>query len=1516
MKKILLASTLACGLAYGPIAAAQHEELSTRSYATYSYAMEQCEKGYANRLDLPEKNEQGETRVTPGSEKPCHVVPGVEVQTTYGSGSSARIVRFGAIEMAWGWTVYSGPDYVDPSPFQPYDGAWNRYYYRKDTGPNTLGKPSCEVGLGNPINAFNGNKFEEVRDLDAAGSNGLLEFNRYYNSGWEAKRVSLGRGWSHSFSSRVFDIGEGLYELAQDDGKIHYMTLRSDGTVAVASPDGGSVSSFIGADGRRFKFVSPKGYVDTFNAAGRLIERAFSNSTLSLQYDGAKLTRVVDEQGRAIALAYRSDGYLEAVTQADGNRVEYRYVDASTAPDDKLLSSVAGGGGFGHYYIYTNRLLTKTLDANGQEKARFSYNSRGQAETTQTAGGVERRVTYPSDPSFMEVFEDSVRVASIERTTVNGEDRPANYSAAMCKNTLNLKTQSYHPDGTVKQTGGFDGNITAFERDTKGRVTKTTHLDAASTVLKTVETDWYSSFDQLSARRTYDAQGTLVLEERWDVNTRGQVTLESARDPIRNETRSAATAYCEQPQVDSGTCPKVGLVLSVDGPRTDVNDITRFEYYASDAASCSTMPTTCEYRKGDLRRVVNAAGHANDVLRYDGAGRIARTRDANGLITDLEYHPQGWPVALKVRGADDSRETDDLITRLAYEPTGAVKKISLPDGSSAEYKYGAQHLLTEIIDQDGNRVRYTLNKFGDREKEEILRADGTVLAKSSRAYDRLGQLQSVTDAYGRVARYGMVNGKLHQYRDALWNANAINWKRDRLYTYDALGQLTQERALSGQYNLQVDTFYEYDALGQLAKVTDPKGLATVYTRNALGDLLQLSSPDTGVSTQTYDAAGNLKTATDAKGIVTRYGYDALGRMVSTQYGDNRNLDVTLNYDVAPTACAADERASKGRLSELVDASGSTRYCYDRFGRVTRKQQTINGTAFTLRYGYTTAGQLSAMTYPDGTVVDYGYSAVGKLTSAGVTMPGRARAIVLQNATYYPFGPLAGWTYGNGRSLVRTYNQNYQPGIVQDTAPGGLSIGYEFDEVGNLKAVRKGDQADPPVRKYEYDQLYRLLTTKDGSTNGVLQAYTYDLNGNRDSITTGGRTTDYTYADDSHRLSKVGTVARSYDALGNTTSIGGQQKTFDYDETGRMTAVKSSDTTLMQYAYDGKGQQVRRYLGASTSSFAIYGESGQWLGEYDATGKPKQQVIWLGSLPVALLQTEAANTALHYIEADALGTPRVVIDPNRNVAVWRWDLAEEAFENSGPTQDPDQDGKPLVFDMRMPGQRFDAASGMLYNYFRDYDPTTGRYLQSDPIGLRGGVSTYAYALNAPTTLTDPFGLAPPVVDRMAKGASRTYTRKEFTDRFGPFTPNVERQLNRGCVGVASIYQGMGVNMPETAPGIQCFKTQDEAELKARECKNNVVVIKEGVWRDPVKKFTGPLSVKGATTASDGGHAESFNYVTWLLDEEVYLLMNYRVEDVPANGPQLIQVRSSQGVQLAPDPRYPAQMFCTTCPAPTR
>ncbi len=150
----------------------------------------------------------------------------------------------------------------------------------------------------------------------------------------------------------------------------------------------------------------------------------------------------------------------------------------------------------------------------------------------------------------------------------------------------------------------------------------------------------------------------------------------------------------------------------------------------------------------------------------------------------------------------------------------------------------------------------------------------------------------------------------------------------------------------------------------------------------------------------------------------------------------------------------------------------------------------------------------------------------------------------------------------------------------------------------------------------------------------------------------------------------------------------------------------------------------------------------WLGDYDNTGTPSQQVIWMDDLPVGILVGASTAQALHYIEADALGTPRVVVDPARGAngaAVWNWDLQGEAFGTTPPNENPDGDANLFVLNMRFPGQLYDAVSGLNYNYFRDYDPGIGRYAQSDPVGLYGGISTHGYVVGNPLRYTDPFGL---------------------------------------------------------------------------------------------------------------------------------------------------------------------------------
>jgi RHS repeat-associated protein len=115
--------------------------------------------------------------------------------------------------------------------------------------------------------------------------------------------------------------------------------------------------------------------------------------------------------------------------------------------------------------------------------------------------------------------------------------------------------------------------------------------------------------------------------------------------------------------------------------------------------------------------------------------------------------------------------------------------------------------------------------------------------------------------------------------------------------------------------------------------------------------------------------------------------------------------------------------------------------------------------------------------------------------------------------------------------------------------------------------------------------------------------------------------------------------------------------------------------------------------------------------------------------------ESNSVEIAYIHNDHLGTPQVMTDATGSV-IWR--AVYDPFGAAIVDEDVDGDGLLVSLNLRFPGQYYDQESGNFYNYFRDYDPATGRYIQSDPIGLAGGLNTYLYANANPNKYIDPTG----------------------------------------------------------------------------------------------------------------------------------------------------------------------------------
>jgi RHS repeat-associated protein len=137
----------------------------------------------------------------------------------------------------------------------------------------------------------------------------------------------------------------------------------------------------------------------------------------------------------------------------------------------------------------------------------------------------------------------------------------------------------------------------------------------------------------------------------------------------------------------------------------------------------------------------------------------------------------------------------------------------------------------------------------------------------------------------------------------------------------------------------------------------------------------------------------------------------------------------------------------------------------------------------------------------------------------------------------------------------------------------------------------------------------------------------------------------------------------------------------------------------------------------------------------------EETVWMGDIPVATLRPNGSTgctstICIFYLHTDQLNAPRKITQPSSNTLAWRWDT--DPFGIAAPNQNPGGLGT-FVYNLRFPGQYYQAETGLNYNYFRDYDPQTGRYVESDPIGLRGlSYSTYAYAGGNPVSNSDPSG----------------------------------------------------------------------------------------------------------------------------------------------------------------------------------
>jgi RHS repeat-associated protein len=225
--------------------------------------------------------------------------------------------------------------------------------------------------------------------------------------------------------------------------------------------------------------------------------------------------------------------------------------------------------------------------------------------------------------------------------------------------------------------------------------------------------------------------------------------------------------------------------------------------------------------------------------------------------------------------------------------------------------------------------------------------------------------------------------------------------------------------------------------------------------------------------------------------------------------------------------------------------------------------------------------------------------------------------------------------------------------------------------------------------------------------------------------------------------------------------------------------------------DGSIQKVEFFQGSTlvaTVTAAPYTTTVNNLttGSYSFTAKATDnQEVATTSAPVSITVSASATT-MYFIHTDHLNTPRAITNGASQV-VWRWDHTEP-FGADPANSNPSGLGA-FEFNLRLPGQYFDKETNLHYNYFRDYDPASGRYVQSDPIGLGGDINPYSYVASNPLYMGDPLGLFK--VNAPAPSNLTPYQRKEWERMVWAlnfYGDRVQQQINIACAEDRAVLQG--------------------------------------------------------------------------------------------------------------------------------
>lgn len=843
---------------------------------------------------------------------------------------------------------------------------------------------------------------------------------------------------------------------------------------------------------------------------------------------------------------------------------------------------------------------------------------------------------------------------------------------------------------------------------------------------------------RMVARYHFDGQGDLVRSE--DASGQAESLQYRSHLLVRRTLRSGfsyhfdwdAQGRCTRHYGDDGHYDyrfdyQPGVTRATDA----TGNVTVYQF---DTRGLCTAYLDCHgyetrRRYDAIGRLIEAQTPSDATTRwtYDDRGRLSRIRYADGSEERFAYNDLNHPLQHLDRAGQLWRRT--------YDPLGRLRSLTDPEGDTWTYHYNAHGLLTSTTGPDGSQYRYAYNAAGDRIAE---RQPGGALTEW--LYDADGQLIAQLDAEGQLTRYQYnaagqvitVATALHvDHLKTAW-AELAHQPGTRLehFAYDSAGRLTYYTDATGR-----TTQYRYGGLSQPVERIDPAGRRLQFEYDHERRLTALIDAQGQRATWEYDGNGKVIEHQDFTGRTQRFSYDADGHLIARHEPHHRHK---LERDKAGRLVqrtsidtrTGDSRIVRfrydglGRLIEAVSPGHTLRFRYNSQNQLLEEWQ--NGRA--VHHRYDACGR-RIRSSDDQQQVDYRYDPLGHLDS--ILLNGKGIVQFQRDA----LGRELSRHYANGHQCESRYDGRGQLAqcLWRSPAETEWQEDYRYDPSGRLLGIHSPQEQ----RLFDYDPAGRLKSV-DGSWQERIQQ-TADGTLTEMQVIRAGQPLPL-----SSLLSKgFGAQSLAISVDDTPASIEPGTPTERYDNSGLLERLTTTDTTLrLRYQPDGQLAQAENGRDTVRYDYDALGrrwrkQSSQGTVEFVWCGDVLWQEIHHDQQTHYLFEPDSFRPLLkiegdrhYYYHNDHLGTPQRVTDDQGQVA-WSAELLAYggiAQETHSGTDNP----------LRFPGQYHDRETGLYYNRFRYYSPLLGRYVQPDPLGLKGGLNVYQYTLN-PLQHTDPLGL---------------------------------------------------------------------------------------------------------------------------------------------------------------------------------